>query len=85
MSLSPESTTIALLACLSGLMEPLREFVDKIGVGHLHGRDTPRRAMSNPKTGGQELFGGVLVKIVKNGWGSQVRHLCSPFFLVGRT
>lgn len=87
MSLCPESTTIALLARLSGLMEPLREFVKTKSVwGTCAGAILLARAVSNPKIGGQELLGGVSVKIARNGWGSQVRRLCfSPYFLVGRT
>lgn len=41
---------------------------DKFGAG---------RAMSNPKTGGQELLRGVSVKITRNRWGPQVCRLCS--------
>jgi pyridoxal 5'-phosphate synthase pdxT subunit len=84
----PESTTIALLARLSGLMEPLREFVKTKSVwGTCAGAILLARAVSNPKKGGQELLGGVSIKIARNGWGSQVRvaSFLSPFFVVGRT
>ena len=78
MSLCPESTTIALLARLSGLIDPLREFVKTKSVwGTCAGAILLARAVSNPKIGGQELFGAVSVKIARNGWGSQVRRLYS--------
>ena len=71
---SPESTTIALLARLSGLMEPLCEFVKTKPVwGTCAGAILLAQVVSNPKRGGQELLGGVSVKITRNGWGSQVR------------
>lgn len=82
MSLCPESTTIALLARLSGLMEPLQEFVKTKSVwGTCAGAILLARAVSNSKTGGQELLGAVSVKIERNGWGSQVRRLGSHPFL----
>jgi SNO glutamine amidotransferase family protein len=69
----PESTTIALLARLSGLMEPLREFVKTKAVwGTCAGAVLLSQAVSNPKKGGQELLGGVSVTTTRNGWGSQV-------------
>lgn len=69
----PESTTIALLARLSGLMEPLREFVKTKAVwGTCAGAILLSQAVSNPKKGGQELLGGVSVTTMRNGWGSQV-------------
>jgi pyridoxal 5'-phosphate synthase pdxT subunit len=75
LTLSPESSTIALLARLSGLMEPLREFVKTKSVwGTCAGAILLSQALSNPKKGGQELLGGVSVMTTRNGWGSQVRH-----------
>jgi len=72
---APESTTIALLARLSGLMEPLSEFVKtKLVWGTCAGAILLAQVVSNPKKGGQELLGGVSVKITRNGWGSQVRR-----------
>lgn len=72
----PESTTIALLARLSGLMEPLREFVKTKAVwGTCAGAILLSQAVSNPKKGGQELLGGVSVTTMRNGWGSQVTSL----------
>jgi glutamine amidotransferase PdxT len=79
-----ESTTIALLARLSGLMEPLREFVKTKSVwGTCAGAILLAQAVSNPKKGGQELLGGVSVKIMRNGWGSQVRSMST--FLAAAT
>ena len=73
---SPESTTMGLLAKLSGLIEPLREFVKTKSVwGTCAGAILLSQAVSNPKKGGQELLGGVSVKMTRNGWGSQVRRL----------
>jgi len=56
-------------------MEPLSEFVKTKPVwGTCAGAILLARAVSNPKKGGQELLGGISVKITRNGWGSQVRH-----------
>jgi hypothetical protein len=75
---SSESTTIGLLAKLSGLIEPLREFIKTKSVwGTCAGAILLSQAVSNPKKGGQELLGSVSVKMTRNGWGSQVRRL--PF------
>ena len=72
---SPESTTIALLARLSGLTEPLRAFVKTKSVwGTCAGAILLSQAVTNPKKGGQELLGGISVTTTRNGWGSQVRH-----------
>jgi len=74
-----ESTTIALLARLSGLMEPLREFVKTKAVwGTCAGAILLSQAVSNPKKGGQELLGGVSVTTMRNGWGSQVTSPLPP-------
>ncbi|KAH9978146.1 SNO glutamine amidotransferase family-domain-containing protein [Lactifluus volemus] len=71
-----ESTTIALLARLAGLMEPLKEFIKTKSVwGTCAGAILLSQAVSNPKKGEQELLGGVSVKIARNGWGSQGHHL----------
>jgi 5'-phosphate synthase pdxT subunit len=75
LTLSPESSTIALLARLSGLTEPLRAFVKTKSVwGTCAGAILLSQAVSNPKKGGQELLGGISVTTARNGWGSQVRH-----------
>jgi len=79
-----ESTTIALLARLSGLMEPLREFVKKKAVwGTCAGAILLSQALSNPKKGGQELLGGVSVAITRNGWGSQIESFEVPLEVSG--
>ena len=83
---SPESTTIALLARLSGLMEPLCEFVKTKPVwGTCAGAILLAQVVSNPKRGGQELLGGVSVKITRNGWGSQVRCGVTRTKMIGLT
>ncbi|KAH7101398.1 SNO glutamine amidotransferase [Auriculariales sp. MPI-PUGE-AT-0066] len=70
-----ESTTIALLARLSELLEPLRDWVR-------HGRPTwgtcagaillAGAGVEGTKKGGQEVLGGLDVRIARNGFGSQV-------------
>lgn len=71
-----ESTTIALLARLAGLTEPLREFVQKKPVwGTCAGAILLSREAEGMKKGGQELLGGIDVKTERNGWGSQVRYI----------
>ncbi|KAI0301890.1 PdxT/SNO family [Multifurca ochricompacta] len=79
-----ESTTIALLAKLSGLIEPLRGFIKTKPVwGTCAGAILLSQAVSNPKKGGQELLGGVSVKITRNGWGSQVESFEAPLEVEG--
>lgn len=71
-----ESTTIALLARLAGLLEPLAQFLKTKPVwGTCAGAILLSSAVENAKKGGQEVLGGVSVKIARNGWGSQVRFL----------
>jgi len=70
-----ESTTIALLAKLSGLLEPLRDWVKE-------GRPTwgtcagaillAAKGVEGSKKGGQEVLGGIDLRIARNGFGSQV-------------
>ncbi|KAK2467441.1 hypothetical protein APHAL10511_000676 [Amanita phalloides] len=70
-----ESTTIALLARLSGLLEPLRAFVKIKPVwGTCAGAILLSQAIqsSTEKKGGQELLGGISISITRNGWGSQI-------------
>lgn len=74
-----ESTTIALLARLNGLLEPLRTFSAHKPIW---GTCAGAILLSNggvvgAKKGGQEVIGGFDVRIERNGWGSQV----SPFAL----
>ena len=69
----PESTTIALLAKLSGLLDPLREFLKTKPVwGSCAGAVLMSRNVTNAKKGGQDLLGGFSVTTARNGWGSQV-------------
>ncbi|KAI0067564.1 SNO glutamine amidotransferase [Artomyces pyxidatus] len=79
-----ESTTIALLAKLSGLLEPLREFVKtKVVWGTCAGAILLSQSVSNAKQGGQELLGGISVRIARNGWGSQVESFEAPLEVTG--
>lgn len=74
-----ESTTIALLARLAGLLEPLAQFLKQKPVwGTCAGAILLASAVENAKKGGQEVLGGVSVRIARNGWGSQVRFL--PYY-----
>lgn len=70
-----ESTTIALLARLAGLLEPLREWIrsGKPVWGTCAGAILLADAVEATKQGGQELLGGMDVRIARNGYGSQVR------------
>jgi len=70
-----ESTTMALLARISGLLEPLRKFSRSKPVW---GTCAGAILLSNggvvgAKKGGQEVIGGFDVRVERNGWGSQVR------------
>ena len=68
-----ESTTIALLAKLSGLLDPLREFSKAKPVwGSCAGAILMSRNVTNTKKGGQDLLGRLSVTTARNGWGSQV-------------
>lgn len=73
-----ESTAIALLARLSGVLEPLREFVKQKPVwGTCAGAILLSQAVKGAKKGGQELLGGMSITIARNGWGSQVLRIYS--------
>ncbi|ESK94253.1 pyridoxine [Moniliophthora roreri MCA 2997] len=74
-----ESTTIALLARLSGLLEPLRLFIKTKPVwGTCAGAILLSQSVIGAKKGGQELLGGMSIRIARNGWGSQVESFESP-------
>lgn len=77
-----ESTTMALLARLNGLLEPLREFAKQEGKpiwGTCAGAILLANEVVATKKGGQELIGGVDIRVERNGWGSQVRLIhCHP-------
>lgn len=78
-----ESTTIALLARLSGVLEPLREFVKTKPVwGTCAGAILLSQAVEGAKKGGQDLLGGMSVTIARNGWGSQVQLIILPYYIV---
>lgn len=67
---------MALLARSSGLLEPLREFVKYKPVwGTCAGAILLAETIEGGKKGGQELLGGISVKIGRNGFGSQVSTL----------
>ncbi|KAH7881850.1 SNO glutamine amidotransferase family-domain-containing protein [Phlebopus sp. FC_14] len=77
-----ESTTIALLARLAGLLEPLRQFTKVKPVwGTCAGAILLAEAVENTKKGGQELLGGMSVTVARNGWGSQVESFEAPLLV----
>lgn len=68
-----ESTTMALVASRSGLLEPLREFVKIRPVwGTCAGAILLSEKVEGTKRGGQELLGGISVTTGRNAYGSQV-------------
>ena len=75
-----ESTTIALLARLAGLLDSLKAFVKVKPVwGTCAGAILLAEGVEGAKKGGQELLGGVSVVLERNGWGSQVVHCLRAF------
>lgn len=79
-----ESTTIALLAKLAGLLEPLRAFLQNKPVwGTCAGAILLAQAVENTKKGGQELLGGISVTVARNGWGSQIESFEAPLSIDG--
>ncbi|EIN04305.1 SNO glutamine amidotransferase [Punctularia strigosozonata HHB-11173 SS5] len=75
-----ESTTIALLARLAGLLEPLRDFIRRQRPvwGTCAGAILLSERAEGTKKGGQELLGGVNISIARNGWGSQIESFEAP-------
>lgn len=74
-----ESTTMAILARTSGLLEPLRQFVREKPVwGTCAGAILLAESIEGGKKGGQELLGGISVKIGRNGFGSQIDSFEAP-------
>ncbi|ROV95259.1 hypothetical protein VPNG_08955 [Cytospora leucostoma] len=70
-----ESTTIALIAAQSGLLEPLREFVkaaQKPTWGTCAGLILLAEVANSTKKGGQELIGGLDVRVHRNHFGRQI-------------
>ncbi|KAJ2912252.1 hypothetical protein MD484_g8165, partial [Candolleomyces efflorescens] len=81
-----ESTTIALLARLSGLLDPLRKFViEKPVWGTCAGAILLAQTVENTKKGGQEVLGGMSISIARNGWGSQVESFEADLTVTGLT
>ncbi|KAK7676575.1 hypothetical protein QCA50_020451 [Cerrena zonata] len=79
-----ESTTIALLARLAGLLEPLRDFSKKKPIwGTCAGAILLASGVENAKKGGQELLHGMSITIERNGWGSQVESFEAPLEVEG--
>ncbi|KZT74600.1 SNO glutamine amidotransferase [Daedalea quercina L-15889] len=79
-----ESTTIALLARLAGLLGPLRDFVKVKPVwGTCAGAILLAQAAEGTKKGGQELLGGMSVTVMRNGFGSQVESFEAPLEVEG--
>jgi len=77
-----ESTTIALLAKHSGLLEPLREFLKtKPAWGSCAGAILMSRSVTNAKKDGQDLLGGLSVTTARNGWGSQIDSFEVPLIV----
>ncbi|KAK7749109.1 Senecionine N-oxygenase [Diatrype stigma] len=69
-----ESTTLSLVAAQSGLLQPLREFVKvskKPTWGTCAGLIFLSEAASSTKRGGQELIGGLDVRVHRNHFGRQ--------------
>ncbi|GAP91869.1 putative glutamine amidotransferase [Rosellinia necatrix] len=87
-----ESTTLSLVAAQSGLLEPLREFVKvskKPVWGTCAGLILLCEQASATKRGGQELIGGLDVKVHRNHFGRQlqsfVQDIDLPFLSDGET
>ncbi|KAF8921578.1 PdxT/SNO family [Mucidula mucida] len=79
-----ESTTMALVAQRSGLLEPLREFIRTKPVwGTCAGAILMSQSVVGAKKGGQELLGGISISIARNGWGSQIESFEVPLHVEG--
>ncbi|EXJ90768.1 glutamine amidotransferase [Capronia coronata CBS 617.96] len=85
-----ESTTMSLVAAQSGLLEPLREFVKvsrKPTWGTCAGLILLAEAANATKKGGQELIGGLDVRVRRNHFGRQIESfeadLDLPFLRAG--
>ncbi|KAK5988532.1 putative pyridoxal 5'-phosphate synthase subunit PDX2 [Cladobotryum mycophilum] len=79
-----ESTTISFVAAQSGLLEPLRDFV-KIHKKPVWGTCAGLILLSNEanatKKGGQELIGGLSVRVHRNHFGRQIESFQSSLEL----
>ncbi|CAJ2502098.1 Uu.00g049510.m01.CDS01 [Anthostomella pinea] len=79
-----ESTTLSLVAAQSGLIEPLREFVKisrKPTWGTCAGLIFLSEQASATKRGGQELIGGLNVKVHRNHFGRQMESFVTDLDL----
>jgi len=77
---------MALLARLNGLLQPLREFVNsgKPVWGTCAGAILlASGGVEGVKKGGQEVLGGVDVKVERNGWGSQLESFETELHVSG--
>ncbi|KAJ3473394.1 hypothetical protein NLG97_g10327 [Lecanicillium saksenae] len=79
-----ESTTISFVAAQSGLLEPLREFVKvlkKPTWGTCAGLILLSEQANATKKGGQELIGGLDVRVHRNHFGRQIESFIAPLDL----
>ncbi|CAG8658294.1 11786_t:CDS:2 [Ambispora leptoticha] len=77
-----ESTTIALVAERSGLLEPLREFVrSKPTWGTCAGMILLANEVTQVKEGGQKLLGGLDITVTRNKFGSQIDSFEAPLHI----
>ncbi|KAF3924790.1 hypothetical protein ABW21_db0201084 [Orbilia brochopaga] len=79
-----ESTTMSLVAERSGILEPLREFVKvyrKPTWGTCAGMILLAEEANRTKKGGQELIGGLDVRVRRNHFGSQTESFSTPLDL----
>ncbi|KAF3911823.1 hypothetical protein AA313_de0208115 [Arthrobotrys entomopaga] len=76
-----ESTTMSLVAERSKLLEPLREFVKKPVWGTCAGMILLAEEANRTKKGGQELIGGLDVRVKRNHFGSQTESFSTPLSL----
>lgn len=87
-----ESTTLSLVAAQSGLLQPLRDFVKvskKPTWGTCAGLILLCEAASSTKRGGQELIGGLDVRVHRNHFGRQIESFVTdlelPFLASSQT
>jgi 5'-phosphate synthase pdxT subunit len=79
-----ESTTMALIAERTNLLEPLREFVKvsrRPTWGTCAGMILLSESANRTKKGGQELIGGLDVRVNRNHFGRQVESFTAPLEL----
>ncbi|KAK4170026.1 putative pyridoxal 5'-phosphate synthase subunit PDX2 [Cladorrhinum sp. PSN259] len=79
-----ESTTMSIVAQRLGLLEPLRQFVkvdNKPVWGTCAGLVMLASAASATKQGGQELIGGLDVRVLRNRYGTQIQSFVADLDL----